>query len=99
VRLAPKSISFLMGGPSSLARSGGAAPGTGCMVPRHFAAGGNMLYLDYWTVIGDPWYTGYKTPIVAPEPSIERVAGAGRLRDDRIGTHMILWGPRWDLEV
>jgi hypothetical protein len=31
-----KSSSFYMGGPSSLARSDGVVPGTGCMVPQPF---------------------------------------------------------------
>jgi hypothetical protein len=31
------------------------------MVPQSFTAGGNRSYLDFWTVIGDRWYTGYKT--------------------------------------
>jgi hypothetical protein len=32
----PKSGSFWMGGPSSLASSGGVVPGSGCMVPQPF---------------------------------------------------------------
>jgi hypothetical protein len=57
------------------------------------------MYLDYWVVTGNPQYPGYKTPTVAPEPSIKWVAGAGRLMDGRIGTHMILRGLPWDSEV
>jgi hypothetical protein len=34
---------FLVGGPSSLASSGGAISGMGCIVLRPFAAGGNRL--------------------------------------------------------
>jgi hypothetical protein len=79
-----------MGGPSSLARSGGVAPGTGCMVPQPFVAGGNTSYLDYWAVTNDPWYLGYMTLTVAPEPSFKWVARAGHLRDGRVGTHTIL---------
>jgi hypothetical protein len=44
-------------------------------------------------------YAGYKTPIVAPEPSIEWVAGAIHLMEGRIGTHMILRVPPRDSEV
>jgi hypothetical protein len=40
----------------------------------------------------------YKTLAVAPEPSIEQVAEAGRLMDGIMGTHMVLWGPLRDLE-
>jgi hypothetical protein len=32
------------------------------------------------------------TPIVALEPFVERVVGAGRLMDGRMDTHMILRG-------
>jgi hypothetical protein len=88
-----------MGGPSSLARSGGAVPGMGCMVPRPFCTGGNRSYPDYWVVTDDPRYLGYKTLTVVPEPSIERVVRAGRLRDGIIGTHVIMWGLLWDSEV
>jgi hypothetical protein len=57
------------------------------------------LYPDYWAIIGDPRYLGYKTMTVAFEHSVEWVAGAGRLMDGRIGTHMILWGPPRDSKV
>jgi hypothetical protein len=36
-----------------------------------------------WAITGNPWYLGYKTPIVDPEPSIKRVAGVSRF----IGWH------------
>jgi hypothetical protein len=42
-----------------------------------------------WAIIRGPWYPRYKTPTVAPERSVRRVAGAGRLLDGRIGTHMV----------
>jgi hypothetical protein len=57
------------------------------------------LYPDYWAIIGDPRYLGYKTMTVAFEHSVEWVARAGRLMDGRIGTHMILWGPPRDSKV
>jgi hypothetical protein len=69
------------------------------MVPNHFAAEGNRSYPDYWAVINDPRYPGYKTPTIAPVPFDKRVAGADHLRDGGIGTHMILWGPPQDSEV
>jgi hypothetical protein len=47
--------------------------GMGYLIPQSFAVGGNWSYLDFWVVTSGPWYSGYKTPIVAPEPSIEWV--------------------------
>jgi hypothetical protein len=38
------------------------------MVPQPFAARENWLYLEFWAVISDPWYPGYWTLTVAPEP-------------------------------
>jgi hypothetical protein len=64
--------------------------GTGCMVAQSFAVGGNNLYPEFWAKTGAPWYPRYKTPTVAPEPSIEWVAGANCLTGGRIGTHMVL---------
>jgi hypothetical protein len=71
----------------------------GVWFPNHFAARGNRSYPDYWEVTGDLRYPGYKTPTVAPEPFVERVAGAGRSKGCRIGTHMILQGVPRDSEV
>jgi hypothetical protein len=88
-----------MGGLSSLARSGGAIPSTGCVVPQPFAAVGNWLYLDFWAVTNDPRYPGHKTTTVAPEPSVEQVARAGHSMGGRIGTHMMLRLPPRDSEV
>jgi hypothetical protein len=62
VLFVPEFTSFKVGGPS-LARSGGAIPSTGCVVPQPFAAGGNQPYLDFWAITSDPWYPRYKTPI------------------------------------
>jgi hypothetical protein len=56
-------------------------------------------YPDYWIITGDPRYPGYKTLTVGPELFVEQVAKAGRLRDGRMGTHMILRGLLWDSEV
>jgi hypothetical protein len=83
----------------SLARSDGAIPSMGCVVPQPFAAGGNRSYLDFSVVTGDRRYLGYKTPIVAPEPSVEQVAGAGHSMGGIIGTHMMLWVPLRESEV
>jgi hypothetical protein len=71
----------------------------GCMVPQLFAAGGNWPYLDFWVITGDPRYLGYKTPTVAPEPFVERLAEAIPAMGGRICTHMILWVPPMDWEV
>jgi hypothetical protein len=37
----------------------GSFPGTRCMVPQPFAAGGNLSYLKLWTVTGGTRYPGY----------------------------------------
>jgi hypothetical protein len=71
----------------------------GCIVPQSFAVGENRSYPDFWVVTGDPWYPWYKTPIVAPEPSVNQVVGTIHSMGDRIGTHMLLWVPSWDLVV
>jgi hypothetical protein len=46
------------------------------MIPQLFAARVNQSYLEFWVITGDPWYLGYLTPTVIPEPSVERVARA-----------------------
>jgi hypothetical protein len=35
--------------------------GTGCLVPKPFAAEGNWSYLDFWAITDGPRYLGYKT--------------------------------------
>jgi hypothetical protein len=57
--LLPGLVPFLVGGPSSSARSGGAICGLRCMVLQSSAARGNLSYLVFWAVTGDPWYPGY----------------------------------------
>jgi hypothetical protein len=74
----------------------GLSPGTGCMIPHPFAIGGNQSYLEFWDVTSGPWYLGYITPTVAPEPFVERVARAGHSTVGGIGTHMVLWALPWD---
>jgi hypothetical protein len=69
------------------------------MVHQPFAAGGNQLYLDFWAIIGDLRFLGYKTPTVALEPIIKWVAGAIHSTGDIIGTHMLLWVLPRDLMV
>jgi hypothetical protein len=44
----------------------GSFPGTGCMVLKPFATGGNQTYPEFWAVTGGPWYTGYITPAILP---------------------------------
>jgi hypothetical protein len=61
-----------------------------CMVPQLFATRVNRSYPEFWIITGDPWYSGYFTPTVAPEPSVERVARAGLSTVGRIGTYMLL---------
>jgi hypothetical protein len=39
----------------------GSFPGTGCMAPQSFAAGGNRSYLEFWAVTDGPRYPGYIT--------------------------------------
>jgi hypothetical protein len=70
-----------------------------CVVPQPFAVGGNWSYLELWVVTSDLQYLGYKTLIVAPEPSVERVAGAVHSTGGRIGTHMLLCVPSRDSVV
>jgi hypothetical protein len=65
---------------------------------RLLLVGTRCIYI-FWVVTDDVRYAGYKTPIVAPEPSIEWVAGAIHLMEGRIGTHMILRVPPRDSEV
>jgi hypothetical protein len=55
--------------------------------------------MEFWAVTGNPWYMVYKTPTVAPKPSVERVSRVGHSMGGRIGTHMTLWVPPWDSEV
>jgi hypothetical protein len=42
---------------------------------------------------------GYIAPTVAPEPSVERVAGAGHSTVGGTGAHMVLWALLWELVV
>jgi hypothetical protein len=55
----PRFSSFLVSGPSSLARSGGAISSIGCMVPQSFTARVNRSYLEFLAITGNPWYPGY----------------------------------------
>jgi hypothetical protein len=75
----------------------GSFPSTGSMVPPTFAAGGNRSYLEFWAVTGGLRYTVHITLTVAPEPSIEQVAGAGHSTVGETGTHMVLWALPQDL--
>jgi hypothetical protein len=62
----------------------------GYLVPQPFPNGRNWSYLEFWVITGD---LRYETSIVAPEPSIEQVAGAVHSTGGRIGTHMLLRVP------
>jgi hypothetical protein len=69
------------------------------VVPQPFAIGVNRSYPDLWVITGDMQYLGYKNRTVAPEPSVEWVAGAVPSTGGRIGTHMLLWVSSWDSMV
>jgi hypothetical protein len=69
------------------------------MISQLFATGRNQSYLEFWVITGGPRYLGYITPMVALEPSIERVAGAGHSTVGGTGTHMVLWALLWDSVV
>jgi hypothetical protein len=62
----------------------------GAWFPSHLPLEGTGSYPDFWALTGGPRYSGYNTPVVAPEPSVERVAGAIRSMGGRMGTHMLL---------
>jgi hypothetical protein len=62
----------------------------GCMDPQPFEARGNRSYLKFWAVTSDPRYPRYLTLIVALEPFVEQVVGAGHSTVGRTGTHMLL---------
>jgi hypothetical protein len=70
--------------------------GMGCMVPQPFTTEGNRLYPEFWAITDGLQYPGYITLIVAPEPFVERVAGAGHSMVDGTCTHMVLWELLWD---
>jgi hypothetical protein len=70
-----------------------------CMVPQPSTAAWNRSYPDFWVVTSNPQYPGYKTSIVAPEPSVKWVARAVHSIGGRIGTHMLLCVPSWDSVV
>jgi hypothetical protein len=61
------------------------------MVPKPFAARENRSCLELWAVTSDLQYSGYKIPLVDPEPSVEQTVEIVQLIGGRIGTHMLLW--------
>jgi hypothetical protein len=80
--------------------SGRIISGIGYFVSQSFAIGGNQaIFIFFWAVTGGPRYSGYKTLIVATEPSVEPVARAVHLMGCRIGTHMSLRVPPRDSVV
>jgi hypothetical protein len=66
------------------------------MVPQPFATIGNQSYLEFWALTNN---LRYFTLTVAPEPSVERVAGAGHSMVGRTSAHMVLWAHSWDSAV
>jgi hypothetical protein len=69
------------------------------IIPQPFSVGRNWLYHDFWAVISDLRYSGYKTTIVAPEPSVERVAEAVYSTGSKISADMLLRVLPWDSVV
>jgi hypothetical protein len=69
------------------------------MILQSFTTGGNQSYPDFWAITGDLWYPGYKTPTVASNPFIERVAGVIHSIGGRIDTHTLLQVPLQDSMV
>jgi hypothetical protein len=69
----------------------------GCVVPQHLPLEGTGRIQNFCAVIVDPRYLGYKTPIVAPEPSVEWAVENILLMGGRIGNHMLLWALPQDL--
>jgi hypothetical protein len=65
----------------------------------HLLLEGTGPYPNFWAIIGDLWYLGYRTPTVASKPSVKRVAGFVYSMGGRIGTHMALWVPPQDSVV
>jgi hypothetical protein len=47
-------VCFLIWGPSSSAKSGGAISGMGRMVLQPFVARGSRSYLEFWPITGNP---------------------------------------------
>jgi hypothetical protein len=80
----------------SRAKLQGGGSDTGCFVSQTFATRGKRSYPDWWVITSDPRYLGYKIPIVASEPFIERVARVVHSMGGRIGTLMLLRVPLQD---
>jgi hypothetical protein len=59
----------------------------------------SVFYKRQQGITGGLRYSGYYTLIVALEPSVEWVAGAGHSTVAKIGTPMLLWVPTQDLVV
>jgi hypothetical protein len=59
----------------------------------HLLLEGTGSYLNFLAITNDLRYPGYKTPIVAPKPFVERVERVIHLTGGRICTHMSLWVP------
>jgi hypothetical protein len=45
---------------------------------------------EFWGVTSGPWYPGQISRTVAPEPTVELVAGAGNSTVGETGSHMVL---------
>jgi hypothetical protein len=68
----------------------GLFPSMGSMVPQPYAAGGNRSNLGVLGHNRRLMVPKVNYPTVAPEPSVERVAGAGHSMVGGTGSHMVL---------
>jgi hypothetical protein len=59
-------ISFLKVGAPSLAWTGGALSGMGCMVPQPFVARGNRSYTNFFAITSSLQYPGVFYPDSSP---------------------------------
>jgi hypothetical protein len=92
-RLLPGLVLFSLVAPPLQPGVVGAYPVYGTWFPSRLLLEGTRPYLDFFAITGSPWY---KTPTVAPEPSVEQVVGAVHSMGGRIGTRMSLWVSPWD---
>jgi hypothetical protein len=60
------------------------------MILQPFTTRGNQSYLYFWVVTDNPLYLGYKTLTIAPEPSVDPVAGAVHSMVASMG---VTWNP------
>jgi hypothetical protein len=91
--LCPNLVHFKLVNPAIQPRSMGPYLAWGTWFLSCMPLEGTWSYLDLMAVTGGLRCPGDKTPIVAPEPSVEWVVEAVHSTGGRIGTHMSLWVP------